>query len=324
MSIIHNVVIAGVCPAPSSLLFTDILQASGDLGRAILHALIESRLFTITVLTRQESSAQFDPSLRVVRVDYTSVADLTAALTGQDAVVSVLNSDTIETQLPLIEASLAAGVKRFIPSEFSANNGNPKAATLPAYKSKIAVHEVVQRHARENPQFTYSVIRNGPFLDWCLDHNFFLAMKSGSNSVAITTPFYDGGDRPFSTATLATIGKAVVGVLRQSEETRNRVVFVHDLVTTQQKILALARKIAPDREWSPVDVNTAEMEVQARENYDQGKTDILSLMGCFIRAVFAEGYGGEFEAVDNELLGIPLKTDGDLEELVRHALAINA
>ncbi|PLB50137.1 putative oxidoreductase CipA-like protein [Aspergillus steynii IBT 23096] len=310
MSVIRNVAIAG---------------ASGDLGKVILRALTESNLFEITVLTRHESSAQFAASVRVIRVDFTSVTDLTAALANQDAVVSVLNSDALDTQLPLIDASLAAGVKRFIPSEFSANNGNPKTATLPAYKVKIAVHEIIQRHARENPQFTYTVIRNGPFLDWSLALGFFLTLKPApGGSGAITTPFYDGGDRPFSTSTLATVGKAVVGVLHRLEKTTNRVVFVHDLVTTQRKMLAIARKIAPEREWNTVHVSTADMEARARENYAQGKVDIPALMGCFCRSVFAEGYGGEFEEVDNQLLGIPGKNDEDLEGLIRDALEKSA
>lgn len=228
----------------------------------------------------------------------------------------------METQLPLIEASIAAGVKRFIPSEFCADCGNPNTAMLPAYASKIAVHEILQRRARENPQFTYSLIRNGAFLDWSLSQGFFLALKPEpeSESGTITTPLFDGGDRPFSTTTLATIAQAVVGVLRRPEETKNRVVFVHDLVTTQRKILDLARGIAPDRKWNPVDASTKDMEAVAREKYAKGQFDLKSSMGFFCRSVFGEGYGAEFEEIDNELLGIPLKTEKDLEELLRTVL----
>lgn len=285
------------------------------MGAPILHALIESNIFNVTVLTRHSSSAQFPDSVRVIRVDYTSIPDLTEALNSQDAVVSVLTSDAMETQVPLIKASISAGVKRFIPSEFSSNIGNPKSATLPVYQSKIKVHQLLKSLSSDHPLFTYTLIRNGPFLDWCLKIGFFVDFK------AETTPYYDGGDRPFSTTTLATIGKAVVGVLQHLDETRNRVVCVHDLVTTQREILAIAEKLALGRTWTPVDVSTADMEIAAQGKYEKGMVDLGASMGFLIRAVFGDGYGGEFEEVDNHLLGILLKTDAELEELVGAALA---
>ncbi|KAJ5956852.1 hypothetical protein N7501_011131 [Penicillium viridicatum] len=295
MDMIRNVAIAG---------------ASGALGSLIFHALLQSELFNVTVLARPLSHAQFPAYVKVIRVDYISVPDLTVALTGQDAVVSALTTSAMETQIPLIEASVKAGVKRFLPSEFCANIGNPKAASLPVYHSKLAIHEVIQQQARDNPHFTYTLIRNGPFLDWSLAYGFFFNLKGGS------TPFYDGGDRPFSTTTLATIGQAVVEVLCHLKETKNRAVFVQDLVTTQRKMLAIAQKVAPDRKWTPTDVSTSDMETMARDKYANGAIDMEASMGFFCRSVFGEGYGGEFQEVDNKLLGISLKTDADMEELM--------
>lgn len=268
----------------------------------------------MTVLKRASSKAEFPPSVKVIPVDYSSVADLTVALTGQDAVVSALTTSAMATQLPLIEASIAASVKRFIPSEFGSDTGNPNASKLPVYQSKIAVHQNLQKQAVVHPEFTYTLIRNGVFLDWGLALGFHLQFDSE------TPPFYDGGDRPFSTTTLATIGQAVVGVLRHFDETRNRVVFVHDAVVTQRKILSIAQKIAPDRKWNPVTVNTIDMEAKSRDSYAKSVYDLNSSLGFLCRAVFGEGYGGDFQNVDNELLGIGFKTDADLEELVRAAM----
>lgn len=290
------------------------MKASGDLGAPILQALISSGAFNVTVLTRASSKAQFAPSVKVIPVDYSSAPDLTAALTGQDAVVSALTTSAMITQVPLIEASIAAGVKRFIPSEFGSDTGNPKSSKLPVYQTKIAVHHNLQEQAAAHPEFTYTLIRNGAFLDWGLALGFHLQFDSE------TPPFYDGGDRPFSTTTLATIGQAVVEVLRHFDETRNRVVFVHDAVVTQRKILSIAQKIAPDRKWNPVTVSTTDMEAKSRDSYVEGVFDLNSSLGFLCRALFGEGYGGEFQNVDNELLGMGFKTDADLEELVRAAM----
>lgn len=302
----------------SHFLADDVLKASGDLGSPILQALIDSKAFEVTVLTRKSSTAQFPTSVRVLHVDYSSVPDLTVALTGQDAVVSALAIDAMDTQLPLVEASVAAGVKRFVPSEFGADTDNPNASKLPVYQPKIAVHQALQGQAAASPDFTYTLICNGVFLDWALAYGFLLRFDSES------PPFYDGGDRPFSTTTLASVGQAVVGVLRHVDETRNRVVYVHDLVTTQRKILSIAQRIAPDRKWNPVDMSTNDTAATSREKYAQGMTDMESSMGFLCRAIFGEGYGGEFQNVDNELLGIGFKTDADLEELVRAVLSRSA
>lgn len=278
-----------------------------------MKAVVGSKRFRVTILARHLSEPQLPESVEVLRVDYDSAPDLTAALAHQDAVVSVLTTNAMNTQLPLIEGAVKAGVRRFIPSEFSANIGNPKAAALPVYHSKIKLCDVLQQTAEKNPNFTYSLIRNGPFLDWSLAFGFFLILKGGE------THLYDGGDRPFSTTTLTTRGKAVVEVLCHLEDAKNRAVFVQDIVTTQKKILKIAQEVNPERTWIPKIVSTAEMEARAHENYANGMFDLVSALGFFCRSVFAEGYGGEFQEVDKELLGIRQKTNNDLKALIKGA-----
>lgn len=92
--------------------------------------------------------------------------------------------------------------------------------------------------------------------------------------------------------------------------------FVQDLVTTQRKMLAIAQKVAPDHKWTLTDVSTSDMETMARGKYANGTIDMEASMGFCCRSVFGEGYGGEFQEVDNKLLGISLKTDADMEKLM--------
>ncbi|KAL3457254.1 hypothetical protein BJX64DRAFT_20737 [Aspergillus heterothallicus] len=281
--------------------------ASGSLGKLVVNALLASGKYNVNVLTRRGSDATFPQGASVLAVDYSSVEELTAVLRGQDVVISTCSQSGLETQFSLIEAAVAAGVKRFIPSEFTADIGNPKAAALPQYAGQLRIQELLRKTANENPGFTYTSIRNGVFLDWGLAMGFQVDLKS-ENPV-----LYDGGDRPFSTTTLATVAQAVVGALDHLKETKNRAVYVHDMVTTQRHLLSLARKIAPERRWEPVNVSTDDMERKARENLAQGKVDFVSQVGFYTRSVFAEGYGGEFVRVDNELLGLGYKSDTDLE-----------
>jgi hypothetical protein len=128
-------------------------------------------------------------------------------------------------------------------------------------------------------------------------------------------PLFDGGDRPFSVSNVASVGKAVVGTLQHFSKTANRVIYVHDLVITQNQVLAIARKLAPERMWKPVVVKTEELEAQSRENYAKGNITLHSSLGFLIRAAFGEGYGGEFQHV-----GVGFQTEADLEKMVDAAL----
>ncbi|KAL4967590.1 aromatic alcohol reductase [Aspergillus stella-maris] len=298
---IKNVVLAG---------------ASGSLGKVILEALIATNKYTITLLTRKDSTATFPSSVHAKQINYDSIEDLTTALTDQDAVISAVGITALDTQEPLIRAAIAAGVRRFIPSDFSSNFSNPLASTLPQYAPQLRINALLQDLVQHHPEFSYTSIRNGPFLDWGLAMGFQVNLRSE------TPAFYDGGDRRFSTTTLSTVARAVVAVLdiKNLEQTRNRVVSVHDVITTQRHLLDIARKVAPQRNWDPVSVSTEGMERVARENYARGERDLGSLMGLFVMAVFGEGYGGCFERVDNDMLGVGGLDEEGLEGVVRGVL----
>ncbi|KAI9053484.1 hypothetical protein LZ554_002439 [Drepanopeziza brunnea f. sp. 'monogermtubi'] len=189
-----------------------LVGASGTLGAAILKELLDSRLFEITVLTREGNSRTFPPEIKVVKVDYTSLESLTEALAGQDAVVSAVASQAVATQKVLIDAAVKAGVKRFLPSEFGVDLKNPKARALPVYAAKVEIEEYLDALAVKN-DISYTLVYNGPFLDWALRNEMFLNFKERKAEI------YDGGDQFFSTTRLSTVGKAVRGILHSSRST---------------------------------------------------------------------------------------------------------
>ncbi|KAL4937442.1 hypothetical protein BDV06DRAFT_232600 [Aspergillus oleicola] len=279
-------------------------QASGNLGKVILEALTATNKYTITIFARRDSTATFPATVLVKQVDYDSIDDLTPALVGQDVVISTVSTSAVDTQEPLIRAAIAADVKRFIPSEFSPDIANPLASKLPQYAPQLRIQSLLQNTVNKNPGFSYTSIRNGPFLDWGLAMGFQLDLRSAR------PPFYDGGDRPFSTTTLATVARAVVRILDPEKlgKTTNRALYVHDVV--------------PSSKWGPVpvDVSTEEMERVARVKFARGERDLQASMGFFVRAVLGEGYGGCFEHVDNEMLGLEVLSEGELEGVVRGVL----
>ncbi|KAK4118842.1 NAD(P)-binding protein [Parathielavia appendiculata] len=293
--------------------------ATGNLGPAILKQLLAAN-FQVTVLTRASSTTtttkhSFPPSVRVAPVDYDSLGSLVAALRGQDAVVSTLTSAALSKQLLLVEAAAQAGVKRFIPSDFGSNTVHPRVAALPSYADKVAVQKSLQAKAAAEPgaaSLTYTIVLNGPFLDWGLEVGFVLDVKNRRATL------YDGGDRVFSATTLPTVGKAVAAVLRKPDETRNRAVYVHDTATTLRKLYDMARKATPGEKWTEEVVSVDGLVAQAWDELTKENPDPEKFVMKFISAaIWGEGYGAHFETTDNELVGIREHTEDEVQAVVQ-------
>lgn len=287
--------------------------ATGNLGPAILDQLLVAG-FQVTALTRANNGGaarSFPAAVKVAPVDYDSLDSLVSALRGQDAVVSTLASAALAKQLLLVDAAAQAGVKRFIPSDFGSDTVNPKSAALPAYGDKVAVQKALQEKAAQPGGMTYTIVLNGPFLDWGVQVGFVLGI--GRRHVTL----YDGGDRVFSTTTLPTIGRAVAGVLRKPEETKNRPVYVHDTATTLRALYEKGKKATPGETWTEEVVSIDDELAEGWAELKKERPDPGKFVMKFIHAaIWGEGYGAHFEKTDNELLGIKELTDDEVQAII--------
>lgn len=265
-------------------------------------------------MTRESSKSTFPSSVKVVRADYTSVDSLTAVLKGQDAVVSAAGAEGLLGQTVIVDAAIAAGVKRFLPSEFGSNLDNPLAAKLPVFGYKAAVRNHLEEKVRSGADITYTYVVNGPFLDWGIDLGFLLNWKGDKTTI------YNDGNQPFSSSTLATVGKAVVAILSKYEETKNKSVFVKDITITQNRLLEIAKKVAPGKSWNLEYVNTADIKKDSDEKLAKGEVSQAVMVSYIMVAIFTTEYGSAFEKDDNELLGISGVTEADVEEIWKKAL----
>ncbi|KAL8730721.1 MAG: hypothetical protein Q9181_004572, partial [Wetmoreana brouardii] len=266
--------------------------------------------FQVTILTRAGNNHSFPASVHVAHVDYESLDSLTHALHGQDAVVSTLASVAITVQLHLVETAARAHVKRFIPSEFGSNTLHEKSAALPVFADKVKVQAALKKEASSSG-LTYTLICNGPFLDWGIAVGFIMNLKGKSIDL------FDGGDRYFSATNLATIGNAVAGVLHHPEETKNRAVYVHDTVTTQKKLSAFGKKATADKlgEWKENIVSIDELYQQGWAELKKPQPNPDGFIFNFLKtSIWGYGYGSHFEHTDNALLGIKEISDAELEE----------
>lgn len=280
----------------------------------MLEAIINAG-FQVTVLSRKESTQTFPSTVTVKHVDYSSVDSLTEALQGQDAVVSTIGGHGLSQQIPLVEAAAKAGVKRFLPSEFGSNTFNENASQLPAYQQKVEVQKALAKAASESG-LTWTAVMCGPFFDWGIETGFL------ANPKTRTLELPDGGENKFSASTLATVGKAVVAVLRNPEQTKNRQVFVQDLALTQKELAALLKKAVGAEGWTET-VTSIQEKIQ--EGYEEIKKENgnfwVFLFASLRAAIWGAGYGGHFEKLDNELLGIKQLTPDEVEAVVKKSVA---
>ncbi|KAI8219130.1 hypothetical protein K4K55_012339 [Colletotrichum sp. SAR 10_96] len=285
------------------------LLGKGFLGSAILTELVNAGL-TVTVLGRSESAKEGLPSgVKFATVDYSSVDDLAAALRGQDAVVSTVSKGGLLTQNTVIDASIKAGVKRYIPSDWGTFTTDPKAQRelVPVLGPMLDVQRYLAEKARTG-EIEHTIFSVGAFLD------FLTTVPVAFDYASKTVELWDGGRHRLSTTSVSSIGKAVAGALKNPGATKNRNIKVHELVVTQRQLYELAKKYSPPgTEWKEIELEGEAAFAEAlngvkEDPYNEGK-----IMGAIKAGVLSGRYESAYEQGDNELVGVPFLTEADLE-----------
>jgi len=296
-----------------------VAGATGNLGLPVVKQLLAAD-YAVTVLSRAGSgSASKLPqhaNLSVAEVDYSSVSSLTETLRGHLAVVSTLATASIGGQKTLIDAALAAGVTRFIPSEFGSDTTHPKSAQLPVYKYKVETQDYLKEVATKQPaggRFSYTLVINGAFLDWGVRVGFLV------NPANHTATLYNGGDVRFSATTLDAIGQAVVGVVRHLPETANRAVYVHSAAVTQNQLIGYVQE-KDGQDWTTTTKDTEKVKEESFAELAKGPgADVgTAMVGFLSSAIFNPSYGPDFsDHLDNELLGVKELTEAELRQEIQ-------
>jgi len=302
MSGIKNIVIAG---------------GSGSVGTIIVDEFVKSQRFNVFVLTREGSTSAFPRSVQVLKTDY-NVASLTSLLSSSriDAVVSNLSGWALGApQIALVDAAKAAGVKRFLPSEFGSDTTNPKVVELvELFKGKKEIVDYLK--TKEGDGFEWTSLITGAFLDWGLRHSFI-----GVNIKERKFYQWDNGAVPFTTTNIATIGKAIVNLLSTSDRltaTANKYVFISSHTITQNELFAAVRKATVGEDWSVEHVDSNAAAATARDEIAKG--NLYGGYKLIQYITFAEGLGdlGDLrKVVSNDLLGLEKEDlDADVKKAV--------
>jgi hypothetical protein len=141
-------------------------QGAGTLGPSIISALLKAGTFKVTVLSRPTSKSTFPSGVTKLTSDFTSES-LLSSFKSQDVVIDLIAQASVDSRKQFVDAAVSAGVKRFIPSEFSGNMSNPTNVKIVSlFADRVAVREYLKENAATNPGFSYTTVSTGPFYDW--------------------------------------------------------------------------------------------------------------------------------------------------------------
>ncbi|KAH8649785.1 hypothetical protein BX600DRAFT_489822 [Xylariales sp. PMI_506] len=279
----------------------------GNLGSAVVEQLAKQG-FTVTVVSRNPDSLGVLPAgVTAVQVDYESAESLVNALRGHDAVICTLNGTAAKDHRPIIDAAIQAGVKRFVPSVFGSFPTDPKAHQALKFTIPYADTQKYLIEKAEDGVLEYTIFSVGAFLDLVFVYPILLDWKNRSAQL------FDGGKQPVSMSSLTTVGKTIAAALLRPEVSRNRNLFVHDTSISQIKLLEMAKKHSKG-EWTEINVD-GDSEYQRALVAAEG-ADIFDPSASFplvVAALLTGKFNSAYKSVDNEILGLELLNDEELE-----------
>ncbi|RFU72503.1 hypothetical protein TARUN_9754 [Trichoderma arundinaceum] len=291
-----------------------VLGGSGNLGPHIINALLESG-FEVTAITRLESQATFADRVGVKRIDITSKEAVESALQGHDALVSTISAAAVGDQRTIIDAAVAAGVRRFIPSEFGVDTRRTDESSLGwMLADKVKLADYLSEVVEKNKQFTWTGLVVGAFFDWGIKTQFLL----GINAKAKTGTIVDSGNKPYAATNVQFIGEAVATILKKPEETANKYLSVFSFIATQNEVLKIFEEESGAK-YQVTNVKGSDLLKGATESVAKG--DYHSSVINFVRYTFFSDDSNDpvdLEKNDSELLGIKDKLN--LRESIKREL----
>ncbi|KAM0248670.1 hypothetical protein ACHAQJ_009377 [Trichoderma viride] len=284
-----------------------LLGATGNLGSKILRALNDAG-FSVTAIQRQGSTNVAAGAVKSIKVDLSSEKELASAFNGIDVVVSAVPNPQLETEQIVIQAAIAAGVKRIVPSEYSSNLETDAAKSLPIVAEKIKTRRYIEEVAASD-KIEWTSVNNGAFFVPFL----WTGGVAGPHVESKTAIYHDGGDRVVCTSSLETIAQAVAKALspEHTAETRNKPVYVYTAAVTERKLTQMATEITGVQ----FKVRNVSVEDAIKVGYEGLKEgDNGKIMSFYKALMFGKEYGGDFRDIAwNDKLGLATMNDAEVE-----------
>src|SRR5690242_4375403 len=219
----------------------------------------------VSVLTNSSQALRLPPHLPVNAVKHQksdfSTASLKTAFAGQDLVISTTAGGDSTQQIGIIDAAIAAGVRRFMPHEFGHDTLNRKISDRIlniAGRAKVVEH--LRMACMASSGFEWVGVATGYTLDTGL-----IGGNLGFDMQWHSATIHGIGTETFAASSLQRVGQVVGRVVDRWDEVKNRYIDAAGALTSAYEVLRSAEK-ATQREFTVgnYDVEDCIREAQAR------------------------------------------------------------
>lgn len=229
-----------------------VAGATGALGGAAARLLLAEGNEVRGLVRSTEAAGRLAPGVAAAHGDLEDASTLAAALAGVDVVVSTASAFPIDPrpdaiarvdrdgQLALVDAAVAAGVRRFVYVSFP-----PSEPDFPFQRAKRAVEERLAESGMETV-----VLQPGKFMD------VWFSPPLGLDIGARTARLYGGGDTPQSWVAVADVAAVAAHGSVDPDYVGRTVVFGGPEARTQDEVVELLERLVGEsfeREIVPVD-----------------------------------------------------------------------
>ncbi|KAJ5753991.1 NAD(P)-binding protein [Penicillium nucicola] len=295
-----------------------IIGATGNLGSRISSTL-KAVGHEITVVQRKDSRKPAPEGLKSVKVDYLNKEELVSTFKGQDVVLSAVPFPMLDSEKIVIDACIAASVKRYMPSEYTTMLESPLAKNLPIAKEKFLIRQYLTSvMADTSGPTTWTSVNNGAFFDMALPYGVL-----GPNPMSKKAVFHDGGDKKIAVSTLSDIATAVAKLLGTDsifEAAANQPVYICSARITERRLTELVSEVTGIDFGTPEQVLVKKLIEESDERLKQG--DKSAIINYYFQMMYGEGYkGGDFMEFNwNDRLGLRIMSDEELKDTIRQNL----
>lgn len=245
----------------------------------------------VSVLTNPSQWLRLPPHFDTDAVSHQksdfSHASLESIFAGQDLVISTMAGGDSDQQMRIIDAAIAAGVRRFMPHEFghdTLNKGISSRVLKSAGRAKIIEH---LQAASKIANFEWVGIATGYTLD--------TGLISGNMGIDLewhSATIHGIGTETFAASSLQRVGEVVAHVIDHWPEVANQYIYAAGVLTSANEVLRSAEK-ATQREFTVGNYDVEECIKEGQARIERGYPDT----GMFLleRSIL---YDEELDAVE--------------------------
>ncbi|EDU39614.1 NmrA multi-domain protein [Pyrenophora tritici-repentis] len=252
-----------------------VILGNWELCLTIIAALLPSKAqstvpqYHITVLTYPSQTLSLPSHVSASDVVHKksdfSTASLLGAFSGQDIIISTMSGGDSDLQIRIVDAAVAAGVKRFIPDEFGHDTLNRSIQTrIPKYAGRATVIDYLQHMSKS---FEWTAIATGYTLDTNLvSGNMGLDMEWYSATI------HGIGTEQFAASSLEKVGSVVACTINHWDEVKNQYIYAAGVITSTNEVLRSAEK-ATGRTFTVGHYNVEESILEGQQRIERGYPD---------------------------------------------------